>query len=300
MSLCKDIFKEFLKALLAGDAKKIADYMGEDTCLHMNMVREASALKLADALKVPDDFQVRVSTVTNCMEIENENDTILFATVHHLLALDREQQIYPFLFGGKYRFVLDKTKKKIKDVWFDLEYLSGNTYLVRKQWMPLVQTKRIIPDEELQTEMGKDTPEESLYRFFWALDTCNEELLRAVSAENLQIVRAGVDGDSYECGGIEHAEAFMKRDKDYYSQNQYSIHVNSKEYANENEVVIHAFHLYPANTGNKHLGSQNKYTQFYNEIITARLEKGELWKVQSVEFRRKENPTPYGYEILEL
>lgn len=299
MGLCKTVFREYLKALLYGAEENIVKYMMQDTMLHMNMLKKASVANFPSSMKLTEDFQIRISTITNSMVIEAENRSILFATVHHLIAIDEKQQLYPFLFGGKYRFVMNRENKKIEEVWFDLEYVSGNTWLIKDKWIPLAKTRSNLPNEELMAG-GGETIAGAIFRFLWGLDTCNGALAREFSATDIYIERAGVDGDSYGCSGIESLEDFMAEDKAYYSQNQYSIHIDTIEMSGENSATVTAYHLYPANTGNKHLGSHNKYTQFYNEMITLELERELSWKIKKIEFRRKENPVPYGYEVLEL
>lgn len=299
MSLCKEVFRKYLIALLFGAEENIAKYITQDTRLNMNMLEQASIADFPLSMNLSETFQSRISTITNSMEIESENRSILFATVHHLIALDERQQLYPFLFGGKYRFIMNRESAKVEEVWFDLEYVAGNTGLIKDKWIPFSRLDRKLPETELMAG-GGETIEGALFRFLWGLDTCNRELAYEFSAPDICIERAGVDGDYYGCSGVNGLEDFMVKDKAYYSQNQYSIHIDSIEMSGDNSAVVTAYHLYPANTGNKHLGSHNKYTQFYNEIITVEVEKELYWKIKKIYFRRKENPIPYGYEVLEL
>lgn len=252
-------------------------------------------------LGITEDFNVRTGTITNCMEMEREGNTVLYATVHHLLAIDEKQQMFPLLFGGKYRFVCNAETAETESVTFDPEYIAGNTYLVRGTWLPAGLGTRKIQGEELRRGARREeTVEDVVYRFFWALDTLDGILFREVVSQDIQIERAGVNGDAYHLDGISGTEAFLRQDKDYYSQNQYSVHIRQIKRPDEGHASVTAWHLYPANTGNKHLGSANKYSQFYNEIIEMELVRENGWVIESVRFRRKENPVPYGYRILEL
>lgn len=271
---------------------------------------------LREGCKIPgitEDFNVRTGTVTNCMEVESGEDTTFYATVHHLLAIEEEGQMFPLLFGGKYRFVCHGETGRIKSVMFDPEYVSGNTYLVRGTWLAAGFQTRSIPGEELQrktrTIRGEElrrspkraeSVEDVVYRFFWALDTVDGELFRETVSPDIRIERAGVNGDAYYLDGVSGAEAFLEQDKRYYAQNQYSVHIRRIDRADEKHASVTAWHLYPANTGNKHLGSANRYSQFYNEIIEMELAREKGWVIKNVRFRRKENTVPYGYEILEL
>ena len=270
--------------------------------IKMNMLGEDTTVSgFNRTMSITPDFNVRFSTITNCMEVPRGDRTVLFATVHHLYAIDENQELFPLVFGGKYRFVYNWKEDAPEEAAFDLEYLAGNTYLTRGSWLAPGERKRQITGEELRA--GADSvisPEETVYRFFWALDTEDEALFMENVSPDIQITRAGVDGDSYGMTNISETAAFMAEDKQYYSQNQYSVHIDRTEFADDTHAVVHALRLYPADTGNKHRGSQNKFSQFYNEIFTLELEKSDRWKVRRAVFKRKENPVPYGYRVLEL
>lgn len=75
---------------------------------------------------------------------------------------------------------------------FDLEYLSGNTYLTRGAWKPQHQTERQIGNRELRRAVYRaDSVKDTIYRFFWAMDTMDEELFSENAAEEIQITRCG-------------------------------------------------------------------------------------------------------------
>ncbi len=298
----KAAFADFLTMLM--DGRKGEELLGCPVSVRANMFREDREIKVEDFtsfLSMGEEYNVRTAVMTNCMEIKEGEKSVLYATAHHLFAIDEQQQLFPFLFGGKYRFVLDEKGKAAEPVQFDLEYVSGNTILTMGKWLPLEKTFRLIDNRPLRRAGSlPDEPQQTVYRFFWAVDTMDAEMFRENVSKDIRIVRAGVDGDFYGMEGIGETEAFLQKDKSYYSQNQYSIHIEKVDYRDDRHVCIQARHLYPANTGNKHLGSQNKFSQFYNEILTLELEKEDRWRVRGAEFKRKENPVPYGYRTLEL
>ena len=301
MRSCKPYFKNFLTALMEDGKAQEAEKVKECR-LQMNMLRQAPTVsEFNKTMSITPEFNVRFSTITNCMEVPRANKTILFATVHHLYAIDENQELFPLVFGGKYRFVYDWEKERAEEAAFALEYLSGNTYLTHGVWLPPEQRKRGINGKELRQEVyPAASVEDVVYRFFWAVDTMDEKLFAENAVSDIQITRAGADGGSYDMNGIAEAAAFLAKDKQYYSQNQYSVHIERTEFEDETHALIHALHLYPADTGNKHRGSQNKYSQFYNELLTLTLEKQDRWRIKNVMIKRKENPIPYGYQILEL
>lgn len=301
MRSCKSYFRDFLTSLMCENTGEETGQF-RDLRIKMNMLKEETTVSgFNQTMSVTPDFNVRFSTITNCMEVPRGDCTVLFATVHHLYAIDENQELFPFVFGGKYRFVYNWKEGAPEEAAFDLEYLAGNSYLTRGSWIPLGERNRQITGEELRA--GEDSGislEGTVYRFFWALDTEDEALFRENVSPDIQITRAGVDGDSYGMTNVSQTAAFMAADKQYYSQNQYSVHIDRTEFADDTHAVVYALRLYPADTGNKHRGSQNKFSQFYNEILTLELEKSDRWKVRSAVFKRKENPVPYGYRVLEL
>ena len=136
MRSCKPYFKNFLTALMEDGKAQEAEKVKECR-LQMNMLRQAPTVsEFNKTMSITPEFNVRFSTITNCMEVPRANKTILFATVHHLYAIDENQELFPLVFGGKYRFVYDWEKERAEEAAFALEYLSGNTYLTHGVWLP--------------------------------------------------------------------------------------------------------------------------------------------------------------------
>ena len=226
-----------------------------------------------------DDFNVRDVTVTNLINVNSE---CLFAVVHFLFGYDDGSEMFTSNLGYRFAYRDDD------HVSFDLDYLSGNTYLFKD--FKVKKEKKIdnTPLYSFVPENNRDL----IYLFAWALDTGDKKLLENCCKEDVRIYRAGVNGDHYEMNGLKDADIFMKKYKEYYFQNQYSLVIERED---ENEVL--AYHLYPANTGNKHLGSNTRYVQFFNEDVTFTIDQ---MKIQNVIFKRKERPIVKRSRIISL
>jgi len=240
-----------------------------------NMERDfASYLKMiADGkgqLQLPgDDFNVRDITVTNLL---NVNDQQIFANVHFLLGYDDGSEMFTTSLSYKVSYQSDEKTA------MDLYCISGNTYLFKEF---KIRKEKTIDNTPLYSYPVRSY-QDLVSLFAWALDTEDTVLFERCCSEDIYILRAGVNGDGYELQGIADCAVFMKKDREYYRDNLYSL-VIEKESGDE----VLAYHLFPANTGNKHLGSNTRYVQFFNEDVVFTI--SDL-KIRKVIFRRKERP----------
>lgn len=292
----KQLLKDFLHAYATGDKEGIASKISEQTTLSSNMIGSATGKTIIKALELPmEDINTTVITITNYLE----QDQYCLATFHHLHAIDYDNMLYPFLYGGKiFLRVMDNV---IQDIKMDLEYEFGNTYIMNHHWdlYEACKTQRTITGKELQPYSIH--VEEAIYKCFLAMDLENEELFKANVSDDIRIHRTGVNGDVYTLDGKQDIKAFLKKDKGYYDQNQYSLHLHEISKIDELQTHVIAWHLSPGKPGNKHMASHTKYVQFYDEIMDIMLVKEqEFYKVKSIVFKRKENPVMYGYDSIEL
>ncbi len=226
-----------------------------------------------------DDFNVRDITVTNVL---NVNDEAVFADVHFLFGYDDGSEMFTTNLGYRFSYRNDE------EVGKDLVYLAGNSYLFRE--FHISEDKEI--DNRLLHAFVPTDGHELISLFAWAMDTEDLELFRKCCSDDIFIRRAGVNGDHYELKGIADALSFIRKDKEYYRDNMYSLVIEK-----EGEGEILAYHLYPANTGNKHLGSNTRYAQFFNEDITFTISNHKICKVV---FRRKERPIVKRQQLIVL
>ena len=170
----------------------------------------------------------------------------------------------------------------------DLVYVAGNNYLFKDFKLSVEQ--RIDPD--LLYVFNPKNRKDLVSLFGWTMDLRDEKLFRKCCSEDIHIFRAGIDGYHYELNGINDCCSFMKKDREYFRNNTYSLVVEKE---NDNEVL--AYHLYPANTGNKHLGSNTRYVQFFNEDITFAFNDDQISEIR---FKRKERPIVKRDQIIIL
>lgn len=292
----KVILRKFLTAYSHSDQDSILELIDEHTQLKSNMVGEAIGKSIVDKLALEmENINVSIITVTNYIE----QDDICIATFHHMHAIDDNQTLYPFIYGGK--IFLKIKGHTIQEINMDLEYEYGNTYLMKDNWNLYESGKenRYVSAEKLK--LNAYNVEEAVFKFFLALDVMDDNLLKANITEDIIIDRSGVNGDKYEYKGIGEAIQFMQEDKVYFDQNQYSLHFNSVNVLDDKVIHVNAWHLSPGKPGNKHIASHTKFSQFYNETIDIIVVKEDTYfKIQNVKFNRKENPVQYGYDYIEL
>lgn len=292
----KKLLKRFLYAYAHGNSEMLGSLLNEDTLLQSNMVGDAKGREIIDKLSMSmEDINATIVTLTNYLE----QGSYCIATFHHLHAIDDKGILYPFLYGGK--IALQSADGMISKIWMDLEYEYGNTYSMKDHWTLYEGGKlhRTVKNEGLHT--FSMSAEEAVYKCFLGLDIMDEDLWKTNLCDDIFIHRAGVDGDSYTLQGKEDAVLFMKKDKEYFDQNQYSLHLHEITEIDETLTHITAWHLSPGKPGNKHIASHMKYAQFYNESIDIDVVKeSDCFKIKSIKFTRKENPVIYGYDWIEL
>lgn len=292
----KSILKKILTAYSHSDQDSILELIDEHTQLKSNIVGKAIGNSIVDKLALEmNNINVSIISVTNYIE----QDDFCIATFHHMYALDENQTLYPFIYGGK--ISLKIKNEIIQEINMDLEYEYGNTYIMKDYWdlYESSKDKRYVTSKDLN--LYAHHAEEAVYKFFLSLDIMDKELLEANITNDIIIHRAGVNSDVYKYVGIQEAFDFMKFDKDYFEQNQYSLHIHSINSIDECKIHIIAWHLSQGKPGNKHIASHTRFSQFYNEIIDIIvIKEDDCFKVQNVSFKRKENTVQYGFDYIEL
>lgn len=290
----KKILIDFLKAYQNHDKVMINTLIDENTRLNSSMVGQAQGKKILDLLKIPFQSNVDHMTFTNYIEQDNE----CIACFHHLLAIDEDHEFYPFLYGGKIQLI--QGNHALKEINMQLEYEYGNTYVVKDWWKLYAETKnkQMIYVENLDGHAKN--PKEALYKFFLAMDLKDVDLMKAVCAKDIEVIRKTENGTEYGMKNIEDCFSFIEKDKAYYEQGQYSIHIKSCDLI-ETGYQIQAWHLDPGRPGNKHLCNATEFSQFFNEIIEAQIFlQNERYVIQRISFKHKENPVLYGWTLMEL
>lgn len=215
-----------------------------------------------------NDFNVRDVTVTNVMETEKS----IYANCHFLFGYDDGSELFSTNLGYKICYL------KTHEAKMDLYYVSGNDYLFKD----FKVTKEKTIDNEPLLNFSTNNNQDIISVFGWMMDTGDINLARKCCDPGIYIERAGVNGEIFVYDGIEKINDFLEFDCEYYKPRSYSLVVESEK---GNNVL--AYHLFPANTGNKHLGSNTRYVQFFNEDVLFTISNN---KISKVVFKRKERP----------
>ncbi|MDE7286887.1 MAG: hypothetical protein K2N55_08630, partial [Lachnospiraceae bacterium] len=289
MAEIKKIVREFLLSCLQGESG--AEWLDENIEIDYSTVGIHRGKKdVISALRLPQDFNVHTITITNIESMEAEDRIICNAIVHHLTGYEEKGVLYPFLFGGKYSFVVEGSSSKIMKIKFDLEYEYGNTCYVKGQWKHFdfhSGDRRIQNSTDTVYGRKKDmsTPQYAVNCFFWAMDTLDDDLVKNVITKDF--TWNNVDNDTT----IQMADfkKFIREDKAWNDMQQYSYRTEVVAW-DRNECRMKLNHLQPYKTGNKHLCNTTRYHQFFNEdmIITCISENGQ-WKVKQVDIEAKVN-----------
>lgn len=292
----KNLVERFLKAYAAQQKDELAALIMPDTILTSAMLGNAKGKHILPLLSLPKKaWTTSTITITNYLE---EHDHCV-ATFHHLCAIEEKNIFYPFLYGGK--LYLQGNKHQIHKIAIDLEYEYGNTYVVKGHWKLYEECKHIryVPTDCFSHDSYGIS--EVIYKCFLAMDLLAIDLFKGCVTNDIVIVRAGVNQDAYELVGIDNSEDFLRKDKAYFNQNQYSLHLHEIKELDERTIKVTAWHLSPGKPGNKQLAAHTKFTQFFNETIVLLLVKqGTIYKIKSIQFLRKETPRCYGYDVLTL
>lgn len=291
----KELLIRFLDAYRNHDVEKLKTIIREDTELHSSMVGNVNGIEIIKALELPFVGNVNHLTFTNYIEGEN----VCIACLHHLIGIDEDKVLYPLLYGGKIKLV--KEGEELKEIDFQLEYEYGNTFVTKNQWKLYEETKNVSIITVNEIPFDSQDIKEAVYKFFLSLDLENEDLFKSVTTEDIQIQRNTENNYQYFLDGQADYKSFIAQDKNYYSQNQYSVLIRNCEKTENNEYKVEAWHLDPGRPGNKHLCNSTEYSQFFNEIIRILVIKDiDGYKVKKVTFKHKENPVLYGWTLMEL
>ena len=135
LAAVKTMFEHFMEAYVCGKVDECQEYFTEDTVIEYSTVgRHKGISEIQSALRINGDFNVHYTTVSDLMEFEHECDSIIMAKGHHFTAYRDGEFLYPFLWGGKYEFAVNRDTGRINYIRFFLEYEFGNTYLPKMEW----------------------------------------------------------------------------------------------------------------------------------------------------------------------
>lgn len=269
------IIEAFLISYTKNDVDKLYELLSEDVTIdYSNLGRVQGIDNVIKKLSWEENFDITRVTITNEL-FYNDNSKITFGLIaHHLVAYEKNNELFPLVFGGKY--VIEIDDNKIRKVSFLLEYQNGNTIYVKGKWK-LAQNHKdysIVNEFNLEKVYQKSISEKNyidlVKLFFWCLDTKNLSFAKQMITTDFSIKRPFTVGKGMISGTYDTLEKYVDEDDAYYDLNQYSLKFNNID-EKDTIVQISAQHLTPHRTGTKKLNSLTKYSSFFDEDVSIEL-----------------------------
>ena len=247
----KELYFDIMKAYNLGELDDYKDAFADDVKINYSTIGKHEGVEdVLKALKIDDDFDVHYATVSDVMEFENETEDLILAKGHHYVAYRDGAFLYPFLWGGKYEFGVDKSSGKISHIDFYLEYEFGNTYLAKSKWgwKLYEETKdlktAIVGDykryREKPYQSEKEKIEKTIFKFFWDFDNMDyDACLRGVTDDVYIRVRLFEEqGPAKEYYKKDEFRQLMDANLAYEDQTQFSIFFDDIEIDGEEVVKL--------------------------------------------------------------
>lgn len=308
VTTAKQIVNEFLTAYIKNELESHTHILDENIRLEYSTLGSITGIDaLLNALKWKHAFDVAHITTTNSMEYTSSNHQILACMVHHLVSYEKNNEMYPLVFGGKYVFEIDLMKEKISEIRFVLEYQAENTVYVKGLWKLAQDNRNYEPlslfDTSYYYQMIKMCTKEKKIKeninlFFWCLDTAEINILENLIDSTFTISREQSIGNELFESDTSSLVSFIKKTNAYYSLNQNSICISSIK-DEDFKIIISAQRLTPHRLGTKKLNSLTKFHSFFDEDITIELNKEDL-TLHKIIMKRAADVHYNGFEILEF
>lgn len=306
----REVIRAFLTAYVKNDRDVLARTLDENVELNYSTIgvhhgREA-ALR---ALAWQEDYNVHTVTVTNQLPYSDGERDVVGLIAHHLIGNERGSELFPLVFGGKYVFTLCRKTGRLLRICYAQEYQAENTLYIR-HWRLAGHEGAYSAIEDFDPRRAlaglEDAPlaEQAAAvckAFFWAADTGNTELVRALADPEIHALRyKTMSYGSFESSGADALSDFFAQCRAYYAMDQYSFAIRGVE-EREDSVVLTASHLIPHRTGTKKLNVNTKYHSFFDEDITVSMKRTpQGLRILDVTMKKIADVHYNGFELLEL
>lgn len=304
----KELINEFLIAYINNDLEQHRSILHQDIQLdYSNLGIMKGKSSVLDKLSWHQNFDIKRVTTTNYLSYEEAEYEYVGLIAHHLVAYEKNNELYPLVFGGKYVFKIDLATQLIKNISFVLEYQGENTIFVKDYWIlasknhsynsfkdfnlfELLNQMECLPDKNKYSQLSK--------LFFWCLDTKDLEILYRVITPDFTISRDKSVGHDKFKANAETLDSFITLINDYFDLDQSSVRIT--EVIEENDFyIIQAQRLTPHRLGTKKLNSITKYHSFFDEDITLWINK-KTSKIRSINMSKAADVFYQGFPILEF
>lgn len=299
----KEMIQKFLIAYTENDLISIRDLLSDDIEIDYSNIPSARGFdSVASALKWDEQYDVKRVTTTNYLSYEAGHYEYIGLIAHHLVSFEKNNEMFPLVFGGKYVFKVNLHTKVIENISFVLEYQAENTIYVKDKWKlsngqndySLLSGFDTIT--VLQNAFEKQDIRSIVNLFFWCMDTNDSEILDRLCSDKFTISRDKSVGHERFTADKSNLSQFILNTNNYYALNQNSIRINEINYGDS--VTVSAQRLTPHRLGTKKLNSTTKYHSFFDEDISIVLSRQSL-KIESVDMKKAADVFYNGFQLLE-
>lgn len=303
MVTIRQIINNFLTAYTDNCLDSIFELLDDQVVYQStNLGTLKGAEQVIQKLKFGHDFDLSRVTTTNRLSYTENNTYIAGLIAHHLVSYEKNNELFPLVFGGKYVFHVNMDTRKITKISFVLEYQAENTIYVKGLWKQSNGRNdyTCISDFNTHTILENSMVNKDICSlvnlFFWALDTKEIHILKALADPSFSIMRDQSVGHDTFTSDIENIDEYITSTKEYFSLDQNSIRINSIEEGPT--ITVNAQRLTPHRLGTKKLNSLTKYHSFFDEDIFIVLDANTL-KIISVRMKKAADVYYNGISILE-
>lgn len=303
----QELIDNFLISYITNNMPLCSDCLSDSISVqYSNIGQKEGRQQVIDALKWDEDFDVQTVTTTNAISYQNGNRSVTGLMAHHMLSYEKNNEMFPFVFGGKYVFTVNTEENAIENITFVLEYQGENTIYMKDKWkfagdvVDYQLIKRYFSFDELYKNINCMSDRDERLRqlcsmFFWLLDIGDTEALSPLISDDFTISREPYVGNTVFSADKDGLASFIQCTKSYYQLNQYSICFN-QIYTEAEDTVLDASHLTPHRLGTKKLNYLTKYHSFFDEDVTVHV--NPEGKIKSVVFKRSADVHYNGFILL--
>lgn len=299
----KEIVQKFLVAYTDSNLSSIPDILSDDIEINYSNISSAKGKdNVTDVLKWDYNFDVKRVTTTNVLSYTKDHYEYTGLIAHHLVSFEKNNEMFPLVFGGKYVFKVDLHTNVIDKIAFVLEYQAENTIYVKDKWkLSTGQNDYSLLSEfdtitVLQNAVKKKDMAGIVNLFFWCLDTNDLEILDKLCSDDFIISRDKSVGHGRFSSDKRELNKFIENTNQYYALNQNSIRIN--EINDGDSITVTAQRLTPHRLGTKKLNSTTKYHSFFDEDISLIINSQTL-KIESVDMKKAADVFYNGIKLLE-
>lgn len=299
----REITDQFLLAYTENELGSVQNILYDKIKLNYSNIGMITGREnVLKSLAWQQNFDVRRVTVTNEMSYVSDNIQTTGLIAHHLVSHEKNNEFFPFVFGGKYVFSQNITTQQIEQISFVLEYQAENTIYAKGLWklsngrndyssLSSFDTGKILDSAEKEQDFRS-----LVNLFFWCLDTEDIPLLQQIVSDDFIITREQSVGEG-RFEGRKALQNYIALTNSYYALDEHSIRINETTERGNGEIYVYAQHLTPHRLGTKKLNSITKYHSFFDEDIYILIDRN-TFRLRSVTMKKAADVSPNGIRLL--